>query len=145
MRQSLRWTISFFVVSLLTREPYAFTLATLSLPSPTGPRPFKVPPPSNLPWVPFTNNGRTVESITSLRSGQDATLESEPSLPGTIAKFVDKNFFQVGVCVAVLLAKFFPWVSRKKKIKHVHRHQCQMYLLEILVLIGYSCLVQARC
>lgn len=47
-----------------------------------------------------------------MRSGHDAALDSRaPTLRGTIAKFIDKNFFQVGVCVAVLSAKFFPFLG----------------------------------
>jgi hypothetical protein len=52
--------------------------------------------------------------LTTLRSGGDAGMEgSEPSILSKAHKFVNNNFFLVGMFVAVALAKLIPSVSKK--------------------------------
>ena len=58
---------------------------------------------------------RSIDSLISLRSGSEAQSldgnNSSPSLVSRLATFANKNFFLVGMFVAVTIAKLFPAVS----------------------------------
>jgi hypothetical protein len=57
------------------------------------------------------------DHLVSLRAGGDTTTDGcEPSLVSKANTFVNKNFFLVGMFLAVILAKLVPSVSCPKRV-----------------------------
>ncbi len=111
MRDSIMWMISCLAILLLTTKPHAFTLA--SSPSTSSTNLLAKQKFMNLRTPLNHEHDKVVsfDSIMTLQSSSETTLEDVRPIRNKIAMFADKNFFLIGLFFAVLSAKFFPFVS----------------------------------